>query len=399
MSLAVQFGAGNIGRGFMGQLFFEAGYETVFVDVDRRLVDRLNAESGYPIKLLDAVDKREIDLRIGGIRAVHGEDADAAAGLFAAADTAATAVGVANLEAVAPLIARGIVERRARGCGPVDIYLCENMLHAARDLRSFVASRLKEEDRLWSEENVGFVGTSVARMVPVRGDRYPDMGPLLVVADSYHKLAYDGAARRAPQPPIDGMYPVDNFRAEVERKLFMYNLGHATLAYLGALKGYTFVHEPFSDRDLLPTFEGALAETSKALMRRYPETFDGEGQEEVLRDIHLRFSNPLLMDTVRRVGRDPLRKLGPEDRLIGSARLCQEQEVRPERIAAVCAAALCYDEPGDEQAVSLRKMIASDGVSRVLREISKIDPRSGFGEIIVSYYDQFQQRKEEWRKR
>jgi mannitol-1-phosphate 5-dehydrogenase len=399
MPLAVQFGAGNIGRGFMGQLFFEAGYEIVFVDVDRKLVRALNQHAGYPLKLLDAREKREIDLHINGVGAVDAADEREAADLFAKADTAATAVGMANLPAVAPLIARGIEERRRRERGPIDVYLCENMLHAARDLKRLVTDTLHTDARRWAEESVGFVGTSVARMVPVRGGRYPDSGPLLVVADSYHQLAYDGSARKAAQPPIEGMHPVGNFRAEVERKLFMYNLGHAALAYLGDLKGYLYVHEPFGDGDLQPIFEGALEETSAALLKKYPEDFDESGQREVLRDIHLRFSNHLIQDTVRRVGRDPVRKLGPEDRLVGSARLCMEQGVRAEQIAAVCAAALCYEDPQDTQAVRLRGMVESRGPGETLRELSKIDPRSGFGEVIVSYYQEFQRRQEEWTKR
>ncbi len=56
--LAVQFGAGNIGRGLMGQLFWESGFETVFVDADPSLVDQLNARGSYPLRILDAYSQR-----------------------------------------------------------------------------------------------------------------------------------------------------------------------------------------------------------------------------------------------------------------------------------------------------------------------------------------------------
>jgi len=58
MKQAIQFGAGNIGRGFLGQLFYESGYRTVFVDVDRDLVTRLNREGAYPLDLVEMVVSR-----------------------------------------------------------------------------------------------------------------------------------------------------------------------------------------------------------------------------------------------------------------------------------------------------------------------------------------------------
>jgi mannitol-1-phosphate 5-dehydrogenase len=226
-------------------------------------------------------------------------------------------------------------------------------------------------------------------MVPVVDPELRKTNPLLVVADSYHHLPFDGNANRAQPPDIDGLHPVSNFKAEVERKLFVYNLGHAALAYLGNLKRYTYVHETIEDGEFYPIFSAALDESSKALLDLYPEDLDYEHHQSLRRDIDIRFGNPLLKDTVARVGRDPVRKLGPEDRLIGSLNLCLRRGVYPKNIAAVVGAALCYDSQDDAEALRLQGMISQRGAGGALAEITGVPPASQIGEEILGAYRSF----------
>jgi len=399
--VAVQFGAGNIGRGFMGQLLWEAGYSIVFVESHKPLVDALNRAGKYPLKLLDAQSQREIDLTISDIRAVYADDREAAAEALLHADLIGTAVGVQNLAHIAPVLTEGLIKRYQAGEKPVDIYLCENLLNAADELKGHVRKHSgKAADMPGSrgkggaaslssyiDENVGFVGTVVARMVPNVGERFAGEHALLVVADSYHRFPFDGTAAKAPKPHIEGMYPVNHFGAEVERKLFTYNMGHAALAYLGYLKGCTFVHEPFEDPFLMEIFQGALDETCDAVLAKYPDVFTSDDQKKIRQDIDLRFGNPMIQDSVQRVGRDPIRKLGPDDRLVGSARLCISQKIFPSRVAQVCGAALQYANPDDPGAVKLQSMIKDSGLEEVLRSVSGVDPGSDLGQSIISSYN------------
>lgn len=399
MKTAIQFGAGNIGRGFMGQLFFEAGYHTIFVEASKPLVELLNAAHTYPLRLLDAPSQQAIDMEITHIHALHVDEIDQIAEAIAQAEVMGSAVGVPNLIHIAPLLAAGIHRRFRMNSTPIDIYLCENMLHAASQLKSHVLERLEYDVKAWAEEHVGFIGTSVARMVPVISEELRRQDPGLVVADSYHKLPYDGTAVKSAPPPIEGLYPVRNFEAEVERKLFMYNLGHAALAYPGYLKGLFYIHESFEDQEITMLFQKCLDETALALQKRFPEDIDAKSQEETRKDIFLRFSNPMIMDTIRRIARDPIRKLGPEDRLIGSANLCLNQGIFPEYIAIACAAALCYDHPDDPQAVKLQEMIQQSGVEATLREVSSLDPESELGKTIIHNYFRIQEQRANAEKR
>ena len=378
----------------MGQLFWEAGLATICVDNNPRLVELINLSRGYTLKLLDAYTVSETNLQIDGIEAVHTADMAGVARRFAAAQTAGTAVGVKSLAAIAPLIAAGIQERMRSNPRPLDIYMCENSLNAAGILRDAVSALLDVRTQSWAQSNIGFVGTSVARMVPPPG-RFAGDDPLLVVADAFHELPYDASAARAAPLQVRGMRGVANFSAEVERKIFTHNLGHAALGYLGHLKGYVHVHEPFGDPELAAVFDGALDETTLALLSKHTGDLDPAEHAAVRKDVRVRFGNPLLGDTIQRVARDPMRKLGPEERLVGSIRLCLSQGTFPARVCRICAAALLYDTPDDADAVRLQELITRTGVEATLRSVSGIDPASREGREVISSFKELAGRRRE----
>ncbi len=383
--LAVQFGAGNIGRGLMGQLFWESGFETVFIDANSSLVDQLNQRGHYPLRVLDAYSRRIHELTISRFRVLAVNQENAIAEAIADAQVVTTAVGVPNLNAIAPLLAAGIRRRYEQNGGPLDIYLCENMLGAAALLSERTIDLLDEPVRAWTRAGVGFAGTSVARIVGGGASR-PQDDLLLIVADAHRDIPYDGKAIRAGGPDIEGFHPVNNFRAEVERKIFTHNIGHAALAYLGYLRGHRFVHETFEDDFVNSVFDGALDETTEALLRRYPADLDRQEHLEVRKDVRVRFGNPLLRDGITRVAKDPIRKLGRDDRIIGAADLCQSQGIATHHIATVCAAALCYDYPEDAHAARLQTLIQEQGVPETLRQMSGIKPTGEFAREVDAEY-------------
>jgi len=395
MKTAIQFGAGNIGRGFMGQLFWEIGYKTYFVEYEKDMVAVLNETGKYPLRLLDAYSKEEINLTIDNFEAVTTDEKERIAELFSNAEIAGTAVGVNNLKAITPLIVEGIRKRRALNGSPIDIYLCENMNGAGDKLKEYVFESLSFGEREWTENNIGFVGTSVARMVPAADKRFASEGPLFVVADSYHKLPYDKLAQRASEPPIDGIEGV-NIKAEFARKLHTHNLGHAAMGYLGYLKGYTYVDEPFNDDFLLGIFDGALDETAKALVKLYPEDIKEDEHREIIKDVIVRFGNPMLMDSLTRVAGDPIRKLGNTERIIGSAKLCMNYGIDTKNIEYICGAAYCYDYPEDSKAVELQKIIKDKGIEGAVKHVSGIDPASDLGKGIIESYHHLQKKRKSW---
>lgn len=382
--MLLQFGAGNIGRGFMGHLFREAGHDVLFVEKDYALVRLINERREYPLRLLDAYTKERVEFMVRGVRAILVEDKATVAASFAKADWVGSAVGIENYPAVAPVLVEGIRKRREQGAPPVDIYLCENDLAAHARMKQVLEPYLDDHLREWMGKNVGFVRVSVARMVMGKGQE--DQDPLLVVADAYREFPYDVLAQKGIPPGLGSMKPVTHFEAEFQRKIYIYNLGHAVLAYLGYLQGYRYVYEGFGDSWVSAVFDGALKETTMALFRKYPGIFDVVEHAQVLHDVRTRFGNPLLKDPIVRVARNPIRKLGPSDRLIGSALLCLEQGVFPGHIATACAAAFLYDWSEDPEACRLQDDIRIKGIETVLQDVTTVRPQSSLGKKIVGEY-------------
>ena len=378
METIVQFGAGNIGRGFVGQLYTDAGYEVVFVDVVPEVLAALNERRAYTLRL--AGPDRFETLTVSPVRAVDGRDVDAVARELAGCVFACTAVGVPVLPHVAPALAAGIMAREA----PLDVILCENQLNCSDLLRGYLRKSVPEE-RL---RNVGLVESVVSRMVPVlsAADRAGD--PLLVVAEDYAVLPVDRTAFVGPVPDVPALRPVERFGAYVERKLFVHNLGHAISAYLGYPRGYQYIHEAMQDAAVREVVEGAMTEAGEALIRKHG--FPREEMAAHRADLLRRFENPVLGDTILRVGRDPLRKLRSDDRLIGAAMTCLDWDVEPVNIVRGIVAALRFDPRGDPAAQSIQESLQRDGLGRVLLRLTGRSPDSELGRRILECWDSAQ---------
>ncbi|NIA06976.1 MAG: hypothetical protein GWP14_04940 [Actinobacteria bacterium] len=383
MKRAVQFGSGGIGRGFLGQLLSESGYEIVFVDIDRNLVDSLNHRGSYPLQLVG--DRNEI-LTITNIRAVLAEQKDAVAQEIAQADFICTASGVQALPAISEVLALGLQERRKNGADPVNIVICENLNRAAEYLRDLLVQQSTCPPGDYLDEYVGLVQSVVARMAPVRTPDMMAKDPLLIVAESYPFLPVDAAAIRGRIPDIKGIIPADNFQAYVNRKLYVHNAMHAICGYLGYAKGHEYVWQAVADPQIRQVVESAMADVCEGLSKTH--NLDPVGLAENVYDLLRRFSCQALGDTVARVAGDPIRKLsGPGGRLIGSALLCLSQGIVPEGIVHSIALALRYDHPADESAVKLQAMISDQGIDSVLQQVCKLTPDQQLYRLIRAEYE------------
>jgi len=375
---AIQFGAGNIGRGFLGQLFYETGYRTTFVDVMHDLIDQLNERGAYPLRI---VDDNTYTLTIENVSAIHAGNRDAVAKAVAEADLGATAVGVPVLAKVAPLLASGIERRFAAGdAAPLNLIVCENMIDAGPYLREQVREHLSPDFHGALDEKVGFVEASIGRMVPVMTEAVRAEDPLLICVEEYCELPVDGAGFKGPIPPLKNMEARENFGAYVERKLFVHNAGHATTAYLGHLRKHEFIWQAVGDPEVRGKVGEALAESKAGLVAKHG--MDPDALQAHIDDLLKRFANRALGDQVARVAKDPIRKLGPRDRLIGAASMCLEQDVVPAGLAFAAAAAIRYDHPDDRAAQSVQTIYDERGLEGVLVEVCQIDPGSRLASLI-----------------
>ncbi|MGQ9488753.1 MAG: mannitol-1-phosphate 5-dehydrogenase [Armatimonadota bacterium] len=386
--VAVQFGAGNIGRGFTAQLFHESGYEVVFVEAVPAFVDEINRRKRYVIHI---VGDGAQEVEITDIRAIHSGRVEQVAEEVARASIACTAVGVNVLRQVAPSLARGIALRSQNpDAPPLNILICENQLDANEILRHAILEHLPSDLHGYVDSHVGFVLCVVSRMVPLMTLEEKRANPLAIKVEAYKRLPVDAKAIKGEVPPIVGLEPVQNFLGHVERKLFVHNAAHAIIGYLGWIKGYTYVHEALADEQIRALLDEAMQEVSEALIRKHG--FTREEMQEYLSDLYHRFENTALGDTIARVTRDPERKLRPDDRLVGAVRLLLNSGLEPAGFCTAIAAALLYDNPEDVSAVALQRRIEEEGVSTVLEKLTKITPDMPIHQCILGAYARLKNR-------
>jgi mannitol-1-phosphate 5-dehydrogenase len=321
------------------------------------------------------VEEEAQTIEIRDVSAIGGSDIEAAASALAQADLAATAVGVPVLPKVAPSIAAGITKRfQSPDAPPLDIIVCENMIDAGPFLREEVRRLLTKDLHAALDERVGFVEASIGRMVPVMTEAQRAEDPLLVCVEAYCELPVDATAFRGPIPELAHLKAHRDFGAYVERKLFVHNASHAATAYLGYHRGYEYIWQAIGDPIVFVEVRSALAESCAALHSKHG--MERAALEAHADDLLRRYRNKGLADQVTRVARDPIRKLGPKDRLIGAMRLCEEQSIAPAALAFATAAAIRYDHSEDPAAQQIQAQLQSEGLTAVLQDICGLEAQS-----------------------
>ncbi|WP_309120903.1 mannitol-1-phosphate 5-dehydrogenase [Paenibacillus sp.] len=360
--IAVHFGAGNIGRGFIGLMLSQAGYDVVFVDVNEALVAALQERKRYEVEFADGRGEAVV---VRNVDAVDGKRVDLVAERIAGADLVTTAVGVNALKFIAGGIARGIERRLAAAAGgspaPLHVIACENAIGGSTQLKEHVYARLPAEARDAANRSVAFPDAAVDRIVPLQ--KHDD--PLRVTVEPFAEWIVDRSAMLpGGLPPIEGVHYVDRLQPYIERKLFTVNTGHCCAAYHGYLRGHETIQSAMADDAVRAEVVSILEETGAMLVRNYG--FPEAEHRRYLETTVERFANPHLTDEVARVGRSPIRKLSPNDRLVRPATLAHELGIPVPHLAKAMGAALRFDVPDDPESAELQQALRRDGVHAVL---------------------------------
>lgn len=359
---AVHFGAGNIGRGFVGLLLHEAGYELVFADVADALIAQLQQADSYTVA---TVGQHPTETVVIGFRAVNSkQQPEVLTEELADADVVTTAVGVRILRFVAPNIAAGIAARPA-GAPRVAVMACENAINATDVLEQEVRAAYEGDDL---DEKAFFANTAVDRIVPVQD---ADAG-LDVTVEDFHEWAVERGPFGGTVPDVPGITWVDDLGPYIERKLFTVNTGHATAAWHGFAAGHATIAESVADPAVAARVAAVLEETSALLVAKHG--FAPEEMEAYRTKVQGRFANRSLPDPVERVGRSPLRKLSREDRIVGPAAELAERELGSSALQDAFAAALAFTPEGDEEVTRLQELLASKDADAATAEITGLAP-------------------------
>lgn len=365
MKHAVHFGAGNIGRGFIGLLLNQSGYHVTFLDVSENLMNLIKAHRQYTVELVgDEVTPIVVE-DVDGLHSVH--DAQAATQALLQADLITTAVGPSIL----PIVARQLVqvfETQAtyKVNRLVNVIACENTIGGSTQIKHALMPLLSAEAQAYVNTYVGFPDAAVDRIVP----NQHNADPLTVQVEPFYEWVVDAKAVKG-ELKIVGLHLSDKLEAYIERKLFTVNTGHATVAYAAYSKGYATIRDAMADDAVVDLAEGVLRETGALLSAKHG--FGRDEQAAYIAKTLERFRNPYIADEAVRVARSPLRKLSANDRFIKPLRECLDLKLPTTYLQKAIQLALNYSYEGDPEAVKLQEMIKAEGKREALLKISGFD--------------------------
>ena len=367
---AVHFGAGNIGRGFVGLILHDAGYEVVFADVNADLIDALRETPSYLVREVGAGASTRT---VNNYRALNSQahEADVVAEI-ATADIVTTAVGPNILRFVAPLIAQAIAARSS-ALAPLAVMACENAINATDLLRAEV-----EKASYGGLDKAVFANTAVDRIVPIQAEG----AGLDVTVETFFEWAIERGPFGDSAPVIPAAHFVDDLAPYIERKLFTVNTGHATTAYHGFLAGASSISEAIAIPSVLAEVRAVLGETSALLVAKHE--FDPAVQQAYLEKNLERFANPHLTDTVDRVGRQPLRKLSRNERFIGPAAQLIESGTEPVALVRTIGAALRFDVAEDPESQELKAKLATLSATDFVTEVTGLEADHPLFELVLA---------------
>ncbi|MBO4400869.1 MAG: mannitol-1-phosphate 5-dehydrogenase [Selenomonadaceae bacterium] len=376
MKNAVHFGAGNIGRGFIGLLLSKAGYHVTFIDIIDQLVDDINNLGKYNVQIAGSSEKILVD-NISAIDSDRDDVAvDAVVDAIAEADIVTTAIGPNSLKYIASNLAEGLKKRIATNKKPLNVIACENMFGSSTTLKNFVYAKLTDEVKNELDKLVGFPDAAVDRIVPDQ----PYGEKLMVTVEEFAEWDVDSRGVIGDLSQIKGLTLVDNLNAYIDRKIFTVNTGHAAIAYLAYQRGINDIANAIHVNEILQTARDVWAETSALLIAKY--RFAPASHRRYVEQVEKRFSNAYLSDEVIRVGRNPKRKLAPEDRIIYPANQLATHDINPEALGKVAAAAFKFDYDGDTEAVEIQNYILANGIDAAITHFTGVTPGSRLFYII-----------------
>ncbi|KIY69123.1 mannitol-1-phosphate 5-dehydrogenase [Cylindrobasidium torrendii FP15055 ss-10] len=384
---AIHFGAGNIGRGFIGPLLVRSGYHVIFLDVQQDIIDELNREHHYDVNILDLEADNKQEVR--HVTGFHTKD-ESALEAIAQAEIITTSVGPKILERIAPTIAEGLLKRRDGEFADLDLTViaCENMINATDSLKGHVVAALKargETDIDGLFRPIGFANCEVDRIIPP----YTGGNPLDVGVEGFYEWTVEKSKVRPPTLAVEGMNLQDSLEPFLERKLYTLNCGHAMLAFTGYIKGLKTIDEAVHDEQCRHIAKHAIQESGAALIRKHG--FTEEEHREYIDRTMTRYANPNIKDQLERVARNPKSKLAPNERLVGAANMCRQYGLPRKNLMKGIAAAFHFDVDEDEEALQLVKLVKDEGIETAIEKTTEYKKGSKEHSDILQYYHEWKE--------
>ena len=381
MKLAIQFGAGAIGRGLLGKVLHDSGYHVLFVDVYEPIVDRINEDGYFTVELSDHdFESQKID-NVSALCSRNDSDLEKIYEKISQADIITTSVRVENLDSTSKIIAKGL-EQKYPDDKKVDILAFENAYRASDILKEdIIKNSSLSADQI--EEIATFPNTVTDRIVQ---NKEVDGKPVVEISDDFEAVIEQPKLADPSSKPVKDAEYTDDIDKMLERKLFLVNGAHAATSYFGYQKGYEIMDEAFGDKEILADVKNLMDESANVLIKEHG--LDKDELERFKESKLNRFLKTAAHDTIERVGRDPVRKLGISDRLVAPAIKAYDEGLAFDNLSKAIAYAFKYDEKSDDKALEIKDFISKNSIREAIEKYTGIkeDERKELFDKIVSEY-------------
>jgi mannitol-1-phosphate 5-dehydrogenase len=371
----VGFGFGAIQAGlFLYEAFRSGGFARLVVgEVEPNAVEAIRRHAGCYAVNVAHHDRVEV-ARVGPVQIENPaapQDLARLVDAVAEAEEMSTAVPSVRFYtgpgpgSIHRILAEGLRRKVSTGGARAVVYAAENHNQAAEILQAAVFDEIPAEERALVRERVRFLNTVIGKMSGVIADADEAQARRLAtvtrdtsrvfLVESFNRILVsqvnfpEAAGEPRFERGIAAFVEKEDLLPFEEAKLYGHNATHALTAYLCSVRGLQYITDLRREPDLLGFIRDAfLKESGEALIRKHAgadRLFTPDGYREYALDLLERMTNPYLQDSVERVGRDPHRKLGWDDRLVGTLRLALHQQIVPRRYAVGTAAALATLDP------------------------------------------------------
>ena len=391
---AVLIGAGKIGRGYLADLFSQAGYHLTFLEYSEELVKQMRAQGYYTINMAHKDGPDDV-FRIENYDAFCTQtEEDACVEALAHTNYGSIHVFPGACEAIGHLIGKAIKRRIAEGNDEtLDFLICVNFLKPTQILKGYINEVLSTpEEKAYLEEKIGFSECLVHRngMVPTPEQLQKD--PIAVYAGDTPHLTADGEAFKGEAPEGVNLHLIDRMEGHLTQKIWNINMWHCSTAFYGRKFGYTYFDESVSNLYIVRCCDLARSEANFALCKEFGFTLTE--LMEIFPEKKERFDPDKVdrseKDLLDRIAQDPKRKLSKGDRLIGPALACLKHGRMPYYLARSAAMGYYFKNENDPAACEILAYVAEHGIAAAVEKYSGLsddEPNEKLlKELIVGHY-------------
>ena len=382
MKNVIIVGAGRLGKGFMGETFYNAGWKITFLDNDPRVIQELNRTHTYEVSV--HTTKRVFTNTIKNYDAYLVDDYEHVLKAFLKADLLMLPLYPSDFPAAANELAVYFNQQFKVDPTAKKTLIClTNKNHLINQITQGFRSHLADDEvRNWFDQNVVIRDSIVRRSTD---------------ADSNYatKLVTTAVASLIIQGPVYSDFSDvkwldvrDNVEMLKDIKVFTINGPHATTAYEGYLQGYDDIAKAETDEKVHQLVQGDHDETIEAVLYEYPVTRDQIRELE-----YLPAAKDEMSDSIYRVGFDPIRKVGKNDRLMGVINLCEKYHLPYTAHVKALAAAFAYDEPRDSQAMKIQADIKEMGITKTISKYIERPTTNTVVQQIAAEYDKIKKQR------